>query len=719
MKTNKFLILLSLFTALLIISSCVKDDDFEIPNIIVTDPGLTANSTFANLVSRYNQAIQDGDQLTEISLDESELIIEGYVVSSDRAGNFFEELIIQNKVDDNTSNEDPRLGFKIEINVRNLSDAYEIGRKVYIKLNGLSIGLSHGVLTIGKANGNEITQLEEAEYRNFIIRDPEVANITPKTVTLSEITSADLNTLIQLPAAQFTESQLNQSFSGEVADEFDGERLIESCSADGGSITFLTSTFADFKSLQLPALAGTLTAVLSKDFFGDANVLLVRDTDDIVFNADRCSPTLLNPGITATTTFQAIKARFENSNGYEEFDLNENELIIEGYVVSSDEKGNFFEELYIQNTPLDTDLGQNNPRLGFRVSINSRDLYQTYAVGRKIYLKLNGLAIGLDDGVLTIGAQNVSEVAQIEDGLVPHFLTAGEVIEDITPLVKTVSELTPNDLSTLISIETLQFNRFQLGLTYSGEVTDSFDGVRGLESCNDNGIINLFTSTFADFKSITLPESSGTVTAVYTRNFSGDENILVVRDTNDLNMSGDRCDPPVLCDTPSGGGSVFYQEDFENFSNFVDEDWTSVNVNNGNVNWLVGSFSGNSYAQISGFSSNEDPIDVWLVTPTINMDNTEGEELKFEVQSNFDNGQILSLHYSNNFTGDVTTATWTEIEEVVIPIGPSNGFGTFELVGPINISCLDGDINFAFFYQGADPGATTRYHIDNIEITGN
>ena len=39
--------------------------------------------------------------------------IEGYVVSSDKAGNFFEELIIQNKIDDSSPDSDPRLGFKI------------------------------------------------------------------------------------------------------------------------------------------------------------------------------------------------------------------------------------------------------------------------------------------------------------------------------------------------------------------------------------------------------------------------------------------------------------------------------------------------------------------------------------------------------------------------------------------------------------------------------
>src|SRR5690606_14883107 len=127
-----------------------------------------------------------------------DLYIEGYIVSSDQSGNFFEELIIQNKVDDSNPDEDPRLGIRLDINVGSLSDTYEFGRKVYVKLSGLTIGESNGVLTIAKGEDQSLEQIQEFEYRKIIVRTSEVATIIPKLASLIELTDADENTLIQL-----------------------------------------------------------------------------------------------------------------------------------------------------------------------------------------------------------------------------------------------------------------------------------------------------------------------------------------------------------------------------------------------------------------------------------------------------------------------------------------------------------------------------------------
>ncbi len=299
-KVNKILTLFSVLTVLALISSCVDDDDFGLPNITVTDPNITANATFQNLVSRYLQAVSDGDQIAIIEIDESPLFIEGYVVSSDQAGNFFEELIIQNKVDGSTDGADPRLGLNVQINVRGLYQTYEVGRKVYIKMNGLAIGEENGVYTIGKSNGNSIDQLEEYEFRDFITRDPEVATLTPKIVAIGDLTEADENTLVQFEDAQINRNELGLSFSGEQNDSFDGFRTIESC-LSSSTILLQTSTFADFKSVQLPQKRGSIQGVFTRDFGDDNNVLVINTTADIVFdNSDRCDPIELDCGLASS-----------------------------------------------------------------------------------------------------------------------------------------------------------------------------------------------------------------------------------------------------------------------------------------------------------------------------------------------------------------------------------------------------------------------------------
>lgn len=295
---NKLFVLLYLVIGI----SCVNDDDYGIPvpdnseSVIIPANKIT---TFRAIHERYEQAINNGNLIATIDADE-DIYLEGYVISSDAAGNFFEELIIQNKIDDINPDNDPRLGFKIDINVSSLSDTYEFGRKVYVKLSGLTIGESNGVLTIAKGEGQRLEQIQEFEYRNIIIRTEEVAKITPKTTSLINLTEADKNTLITLENIQLNRFELGATFAGESIDEFDGLRTLESCDS-GVSIIMQTSTFADFKSLIVPQGQGAITGVFSRDFGDDFNVLIPNSAIDVDFaDPERCDPIELDCGLANT-----------------------------------------------------------------------------------------------------------------------------------------------------------------------------------------------------------------------------------------------------------------------------------------------------------------------------------------------------------------------------------------------------------------------------------
>ncbi|MFD0844317.1 DUF5689 domain-containing protein [Flaviramulus multivorans] len=300
-NSNKFLTFLSVLTLTVLLASCVNDDDYNLPDLTINEPMIPSDktTTFEAVKSRLEQAQADGDDTAIIGLDE-ELYIEGYVISSDRSGNFFEELIIQNKADDSDPASDPRLGFRVDINVASLSDTYEFGRKVYIKLSGLTIGESNGVMVIGKGEGSDVEQIQAYEYKDFIMRSNEVVTITPKVISISGLSEADENTFIQLSNVQINRNELNKTFAGEQDDEFDGFRTIESCE-ESSTITLQTSTFADFKSLQVPQLKGSIKGIFSRDFRDDFNVLIINSTSDIIFdNNDRCDPIELSCGIATT-----------------------------------------------------------------------------------------------------------------------------------------------------------------------------------------------------------------------------------------------------------------------------------------------------------------------------------------------------------------------------------------------------------------------------------
>jgi hypothetical protein len=304
-------------------TACVQDDDYSVPDTTIKEPNIPSNSitTFKAIVERYEQAVNGGNA-TVLIRDEQDLYIEGYVISSDKAGNFFEELIIQNKKDDSDPDNDPRLGLKIEINTSSLYNTFEIGRKVYVKMNGLTIGLSNGVIAIGKGDSNQVKQIQASEFRNIINRGTEVAILTPKVANIQDLTVKDENTLIQLNNMQVNRFDLGSTYAGESTDEFDGFRILESCD-NKVSILMQTSTFADFKSLPVPQGKGKIQGIFGRDYGNDFNVIMVNSTADINFdNPQRCDPLELNCGLAATNGTTNIF--------YENFEAQVNNRIITG-----------------------------------------------------------------------------------------------------------------------------------------------------------------------------------------------------------------------------------------------------------------------------------------------------------------------------------------------------------------------------------------------------
>lgn len=397
----------------------------------------------------------------------------------------------------------------------------------------------------------------------------------------------------------------------------------------------------------------------------------------------------------------------------------EEEIYTTGYVISNDEFGNLYKEIIIQDE-------KENPSIGIKVLIDLNPVFAHFEFGRKIHIQLKGLTIGMDSGVLTIGDRNANSVDEISFTQINKVKKDVDVVE-IVALPMNISDFDNDKTNLFIRLNDVQFNRNEvLGegrKTFSAEPEDEFDGERQLESCSSQSSTIFSTSTFADFSAVLLPQGRGTLDGILTMDFFGEVFNIVVNSPESIYFENeDRCDPDFFfCESESGGGSIFYNENFEahdSIEEFIDEGWTNVNTSNGNTVWEIGNFSNNNYAQITGFNSGEDNIDTWLVTPAINMDNTSEEELVMDIQASYDNGTILTVLISTNFAGDVTTATW-EILDVTIPVGPSGGFGVFETIDPVNISCADGNIHIAFFYEGSDSSATTRYHIDNIKITGN
>lgn len=275
-KTNTFLPLTLVLIAMLSVSSCVHDDDYKIPSVEITEPNITANTSINIVKDMYAGSLVDFDEAN----NGGELIMEGYVVSNDEAGNFYKVLIIQD------APENPTAAIQLDVDVTSLYSTYKPGRKVYVKLNGLGMDDMNGVLHIGSINGTSIERISAVNYEDYIIRSSEVATIVPKVITPSQYNDSYINMLVQIDDMQLSSSEIGQPYAN-ADDTYTVNRHLKNC-VDNSQTILRNSGFASFKGQEFPQGRGSIVAVFSK--YNSDYQLFIRDTDDVMFNNDRCDP---------------------------------------------------------------------------------------------------------------------------------------------------------------------------------------------------------------------------------------------------------------------------------------------------------------------------------------------------------------------------------------------------------------------------------------------
>jgi len=289
------------------LASCVQDDDFESPNTSITEPTIEGNIVQISSVLGKAAQQEDGELFT---YEETNDVVEGYVISSDEGGNFFRELIIQDKP------ENPTAGLKVAIFVNPLFTKYEVGRKVFIELEGFTVGTSNGVVTLGIPDGDFIDEAP-AQFESKITRGAEVAEIVPLELSINDFSDEFENLFIKLNDVQF--SNPNQSFASEDDDEFDGERNIVQVTTcyDIPKAIFSTSTFADFASLTLPMGNGSISGVLSRNFEDSKYVISVNTLETLDMENPR-EDILDEEGMTAIL-FEDWESGSLSTNGWVNF----------------------------------------------------------------------------------------------------------------------------------------------------------------------------------------------------------------------------------------------------------------------------------------------------------------------------------------------------------------------------------------------------------------
>jgi len=277
MKTTIYKSMLLLAITAGIFSSCVNDDDYETPTFGCTETDLVKNLEVAQVPAAAAVA-----QFTE------DKVIEAYVTSSDREGNFFKTISLQTI--------DGSRAFSVPVDVSSTFINYEPGRKVFIKLKDLYTDLRDGGVRIGGifvSNGSaQVGRMPEALYRSALVRSCVVVSEEDlvQQVTIPQLLNDSyINKLVEISDVQFSDAAITTSYYDENSPNTVGGATNHSLvDESGNSIVFRTSSFASFAGRPVATGKGKVRGVLTK--FGTTYQFLARSESDIQLTGPRLSP---------------------------------------------------------------------------------------------------------------------------------------------------------------------------------------------------------------------------------------------------------------------------------------------------------------------------------------------------------------------------------------------------------------------------------------------
>ena len=259
---KKYIIGLAALTMGLGFTACQDDFDDNTPGLNVPVATWEANSTILEVKQAYWQNTVNYIDTITAKEDGTHYIVKGRVISSDRTGNVYKKLVIQ----------DETAALALSINTTGMYTKYAPGQEIVLDLTGMYIGKYNGTQQLGYPMFYEKGQVWEATFMPPVLFEshmqlnglPEVAAID--TISLRNFSELPSDPTL-LPGMQ---SQLvrfnNVSFvEGGKKAMTDGykettNRLITD--SEGQTLTVRTSGYATFRDVMLPEGNGDVVGIL-------------------------------------------------------------------------------------------------------------------------------------------------------------------------------------------------------------------------------------------------------------------------------------------------------------------------------------------------------------------------------------------------------------------------------------------------------------------------
>lgn len=398
------------------------------------------------------------------------------------------------------------------------------------------------------------------------------------------------------------------------------------------------------------------------------------------------------PDVEATHTIRQLKDLYTGSVVKIEEDI-----IIEGVVVADDRSGNFYKTIVIQDGTA-----------GISIRIDRVNFFTDFPVGRKVYIKCNGLYLGAYRNLIQLGGGvDLSDptdpsIQTIASLLIDKFFIKGPVNQPIEPIDIEILDFSSLYQNMLIRLNNVQFIAADVDQTYANSVTKQSLN-RTIQDCNGNSAI-VRSSGYASFASAVAPGGNGSLTAVYT--VFGTTNQLLIRDLSDVKFEGARCTVGPIFSENFNSGTVGQAVALPGWLNIATE---------GTKVWLFQGTTSDKYASFSPFPQPKEASNVaWLVSPEIILDDKD-RNLSFRSFFDFpDAGHVPGEAFiTSNYSGDPNTTSWVKL---------SAAFATgrsWTSSGNISVADYKGQnvrIGWKYTGSGTDSSKDGTLQIDNIAI---
>ena len=682
MKKYFSIIRIFILSLTVFLTSCVQDDVYSTPDLQGKCQDLTPTKTIAEVKTAF------ANNTATITDD---IIIEGYVSSSDESGNVYKTIYLQD------APENPTQGLVVSVDAVSTYTSFPQGSKVYIKLKGLAFGRYGNVLQVGYNNIDPITntstfgRIPEKLVANHLVRScASKVKIVPKVITLASLTNTStvdplIGALVQINNAEFPINLLCNIYAPNGT-TVNRQIVDPTMTTPINSRVVRNSGYASFAADQLPSGNGTFIGILSK-FNSDYQFFINRVSDLNMKGArlDGSTPSCsYNTEGKKLISVSELKLLYTSGN-YTQITDN---VYLKAQVTANDKTGNLFKYIYVEDK-----TG------GIRVNIDMASLYADprFFVGKQVLINLKDLYVGSVNTEVQLGGLFNGNVGRVlANDVYKHFFPTTDFTE-VVATEKTIAGLTDADVGRWIKIKDLQFINDDLGESYAGASTTS----RTLEDCS-GAKLSLTTRSLANFASRQIDSGKGDLYGVLTK-YNGKYEVWI---TNPLgaDFDGNRCD---------GSPAPVFESIFnEDFSGALTNNWTAVSVL-GTAVWNIQQFGNPKPCVVMSGNGNED----WLISKPITLAGYKNYYLSFETDGRASvQSDQLEVYVTDNYTGSLDPKNWTKLNPTLD--SDMSKFAPFVNSGKLDISNFAGkNVVVAFKYTSTDTASAT-WELDNVKVRG-